>query len=164
MIRLILIVGMMTACAPSDRNISRFAGETQVWHTVSADAQVFRDGHDSVLARTIILDQRGKRRHYLSLSVLRRGPNGPQVLTVSQDLRPLPYVMHDRLKTNCTDTCHKTEIGAILLTQQAFSHATKVGMTIRIDGLRRNYLATVLAAIFRDSLTVAINVAATTGQ
>ena len=82
MVQLALVFSLLVACAPSDRLQRRYSHETQVWHTVSRDAEVYRDGVDHVMARTIILEIDGEARYYLSLSFLRGGPNGPKILTI----------------------------------------------------------------------------------
>ncbi len=155
MVQLALVFSLLVACAPSDRLQRRYSHETQVWHTVSRDAEVYRDGVDHVMARTIILEIDGEARYYLSLSFLRGGPNGPKILTIQQDGQPMPYVRHDRLNAFCIDHCHKSEVGQILLTKDAFRKAANDGMTLQADGLRRNYPLHIPARLFYRTLLAA---------
>lgn len=152
---------LLAACAPSERLQRSYAQNTGVWHTASRDTEVFRDRKDHVFARAIILEGGGEIAYYLSLSVLRGGPNGPKILTVTQDGQLMPYVMHDRLKTFCIDRCQKAEIGQIRLTQTQFRTAGNQGMTLEIDGQRRNYRAVVPARLFYSALQAANLLAST---
>lgn len=122
---------------------------------MSRDTEVFRDGEDHVSARTIILEGDGEVAYYLSLSFLRGGPNGPKILTVSQDAQRLDYVRHDRLNVFCVDRCHKAEVGQIRLTQEQFRTAADAGMILQVDGLRRDYTAVVPARLFSSALKAA---------
>ncbi len=146
---------LLAACAPSERLKRSYAQETDVWQTVSRDTEVFRDRTDHVLARAIILEGGGEVGYYLSLSFLRGKHNGPKILTVTHEGRPMPYVMHDRLRTVCIDHCHKAEIGQIRLTQAQFRAAGNEGMTLQVDGLRRNYTAVIPARLFYSALQAA---------
>lgn len=122
---------------------------------MSRDTEVFRDGEDHVSARTIILEGDGEVAYYLSLSFLRGGPNGPKILTVSQDAQRLDYVRHDRLNAVCVDRCHKAEVGQIRLTKDQFRTAADAGMILQVDGLRRDYTAVVPARLFSSALKAA---------
>ncbi|MFT5066307.1 MAG: hypothetical protein ACJAXK_003218 [Yoonia sp.] len=59
MVSRLIIIGLLAACSPSDRNIRHFSQDGQVLHTISRDAEVFRDAKDHVLARAIILQRHG---------------------------------------------------------------------------------------------------------
>ena len=155
LIRLALVFSLLVACAPSDRLQRSYNHDTLIWHTVSRDAEVYRDGVDHVLARTIILEGGGNTRYYLSLSFLRGGPNGPKILTIQHDGQPLPYVRYDRLNAFCIDHCHKAEIGQIQLTKDAFRRAANDGMSLQADGLRRNYPLHIPARLFYRALQAA---------
>lgn len=151
----LIIMGLLAACSPSDRNIRHFSQDGQVLHTISRDTEVFRNAKDHVLARAIILQRHGSVRYHLSLSVLRGGPNDPQVMSITQSDRALDYVMNDRLRMFCIDHCHKAEVGAITLSKSAFRRAANDGMVIKIHGRHRDYPTKIPARIFWDALTAA---------
>jgi len=150
-----LILILLAGCAPSDRQIRQLNSGTQVWHSVSRDAEVFRDRKDHVLARTIIMEKQGVTRYVLSLSVLRGGSNRPQILHVMNGDVPLPYVRHDRLSAHCIDHCHKTEVGSITLDKSTFRNAANDGLRLRIIGHRRDYTTSIPANIFWHALETA---------
>lgn len=143
---------VLAACAPSERLQRTYSDDTDIWQTVSRDTEVFRDAKDHVLARAIILEGGGEIRYYLSLSVLRGGPNGPRILTVAMNGEVMDYTPHDRLWTYCIDHCHRAEIGQIRLTETQFRQAANDGMLLDIDGRRRNYPAEVPARLFYNAL------------
>ena len=155
MLARLLFFILLAACAPSERLQRSYSPETRVWQSMSRDTEVFRDGEDHVSARTIILEGDGEVAYYLSLSFLRGGPNGPKILTVSQDAQRLDYVRHDRLNVFCVDRCHKAEVGQIRLTQEQFRTAADAGMILQVDGLRRDYTAVVPARLFSSALKAA---------
>ena len=149
MFRLLLLVLCLAGCTPHDRN-QWHNGETK--RIISRDTEVFRDGKDHINARTIILERDGYRRYYLSITVLRGGPNGPRVLAMYENGQKLAYTMHDRLRLFCIDHCHRSEIGAINLSATAFETAARAGMKIFIDGKRRDYPIVVHARLFQSVL------------
>ncbi len=153
MFRLLIALILLSACAPSDRNKRHFVDHAQMFQTVSRDTEVFRDGRDHVNVRAIILEKQGTHRYYLSLTVLRGGPNGPHIQAMQHNGKTVPYQRHDRLQTFCIDGCHKAEVGAITLTRAAFEKAAATGMTITIDGKRRDYLARVPSIVFANALS-----------
>tara|TARA_R110002051_G_scaffold14460_7_gene46885 strand:+ start:8104 stop:8604 length:501 start_codon:yes stop_codon:yes gene_type:complete len=155
MLARLLFLIFLAACAPSERLQRSYSPETRVWQSVSRDTEVFRDGEDHVSARAIILESNGEVAYYLSLSFLRGGPNGPKILTVSQDAKRLDYVQHDRLNAFCIDHCHKAEVGQIKLTKNQFRTAGNEGMILQVDGLRRNYTSVVPARLFYSALETA---------
>uniref|UniRef100_UPI00404778FF hypothetical protein n=2 Tax=Yoonia sp. TaxID=2212373 RepID=UPI00404778FF len=155
MLARLLFFILLAACAPSERLQRSYSPETNVWQSMSRDAEVFRDGEDHISARTIILEGDGEVAYYLSMSFLRGGPNGPRILTVSQGAQRLEYVRHDRLNAFCIDRCHKAEVGQISLTQDQFRTAAVAGMILQVDGLRRNYTAVVPARLFSSALKAA---------
>ena len=152
MLRILLALILLSACAPSDRNLRLYNDQTGITRTVSRDTEMFRDGRDHINARAIILEKAGQTRYHLSLSVLRGGPNGPRLLALSENEKSLCYQSHDHLSTNCIDRRHKAEISAITLDQSAFLRAASDGMNIDIDGTRRNYRAQVPVYIFASAL------------
>lgn len=149
MFRFVLLLICLAGCAPHDRN-QWHDGATK--HIVSRDTEAFRDGKDHINARTIILVRGRYRRYYLSLTVLRGGPNGPRLRAMHQNGQELAYQVHDRLRRFCIDHCHKSEIGAINLSALAFETATRDGMKNSIDGKRRDYQIVVPARLFRSVL------------
>lgn len=155
LVRLALVFSLLVACTPSDRLQRTYAHGTDVWQTVSRDTEVFRDDDVHVLARTIILEGGGETRYYLSLSFLHGRGARPQILTVSQDGNLLPYEMFDRLRTFCIDHCHSAEVGQIPLTITQFRRAANEGMTLEVDGKRRDYLAQIPPRLFYSALQVA---------
>lgn len=146
---------LLLACAPSGRLQPSYVHQTDTWQTVSHDAEVFRDGGDHMLARLVILEHAGAVRYYLSLSFLHGRSTGPQILSVTHGGKKLDYVRHDRLRAFCIDHCHKAEVGQIRLTQNQLFTAAKAGMTLQIDGLRRNYTAQVPAQLFSSAMNAA---------
>ncbi|WP_458790217.1 hypothetical protein [Yoonia sp. MH D7] len=146
---------LLVACAPSERLQRSYVHNTDVWQTVSRDIEVFRDRADHVLARTIILEGGGEIAYYLSLSFLHGKRSRPQILSVTQDGRLMPYELHDRFSTFCIDHCHKAEIGQIRLTQAQFRTAGNEGMALQIDGVRRNYTTNIPARLFYSALQAA---------
>lgn len=155
MVLRLLIVFLLVACSPSDRNIRTYSDATQVWQTVSRDTEVFRDGEDHISARAIVLQKDDSVQYYLSFSVLRGGPNGPLLRSMTHDGTVLDYRKHDRLNAFCIDRCHRAEIGAVTFTQAGFRQAANDGMAIEIDGLKRNYTTVIPARLFWDALLVA---------
>lgn len=151
LVRLVCFI-LLVSCAPSDRLQRTYAPTTGVWQVVSRDTEVFRDGRDHVLARAIILEGGGEAGYYLSLSFLHGKGNNPKAVSVAMNGVPMPYVMDDRLSTCCNDHCHKTEVGHIQLTKTQFRTAGNEGMTLVVDGLRRDYLAVVPARLFYTAL------------
>lgn len=154
LVRLVCFI-LLVSCAPSDRLQRTYAPANGVWQVVSRDTEVFRDGSDHVLARAIILEGGGEAGYYLSLSFLHGKGNRPVILSVTMNGVPMPYVMDDRLSTYCIDHCHKTEVGHIRLTKTQFRTAGNEGMTLVVDGLRRDYLAVVPARLFYTALQAA---------
>ncbi|MFT4743640.1 MAG: hypothetical protein ACI91Z_001616 [Yoonia sp.] len=155
MVLRLLIVFLFAACSPSDRNIRTYSDATQVWQTVTRDTEVFRDGKDHISARAIILQKDDTVRYYLSFSVLRGGPNGPRLRSMTHNGTVLDYRKHDRLNAFCIDRCHRAEIGAVTFTQAGFRQAANDGMVIEIDGLRRDYTAIIPARLFWNALSTA---------
>ena len=155
MVLRVLIVFLLAACSTSEPNIRTYSEATQVWQTVTRDTEVFRDGKDHISARAIILQKDDTIRYYLSFSVLRGGPNGPRLRSMTHNETVLDYRKHDRLNAFCIDRCHRAEIGAITFTQASFRQAANDGMLIEIDGLRRNYTALIPARLFWDALSTA---------
>lgn len=155
LVRLALLLSLLAACTPSDRLQRTYAHDTDVWHTVSRDAEVFRDRDVHVLARTIILEGGGETRYFLSLSVLHGRGARPQIVTVSHDGTLMPYAMHDRLRTFCIDHCHSAEIGQIPLTITQFRVAANDGITLNIAGKNRDYTAKIPPGLFYSALQAA---------
>ena len=155
MVLRVLIVCLLAACSPSERNIRTYSDATGSWQTVSRDTEVFRDGEDHISARAIVLQKGEAVRYYLSFSVLRGGSNGPRLRTMTHNGTVLDYRKHDRLNAFCIDRCHRAEIGAITFTQASFRQAANDGMVIEIDGLRRNYTTLIPARLFWDALSTA---------
>ena len=96
MLRILLALILLSACAPSDRNLRLYNDQTGITRTVSRDTEMFRDGRNHINARAIILEKAGQTRYHLSLSVLRGGPNGPRLLALSENEKSLCYQSHDR--------------------------------------------------------------------
>lgn len=148
----VLSLTFLMGCEPSDRLQRTYSHRTQIWQTISPDQEIFRDGRDHVSVRALILDDGGSTRHFfLSISVLRGGPNGPIIETVTSDGVPLAYRRLDRLLTACVDGCHKAEIGVVELSERAFMRAAMEGMQITMDGRRRYYEGDVAAGIFASA-------------
>lgn len=154
LVRLALFI-LLVACTPSDR-LQRTYGETNgVWQTVSRDTEVFRDDTDHVLARTIILESGSETRYFLSLSFLHGKGNRPRILSVEMNEQPLPYMLHDRLRTFCIDHCHAAEIGQIRLTAAQFRTAANGGMILSVTGKHRDHAPNVPARLFYSALQAA---------
>lgn len=146
---------LLVACTPSDRLLRTYNDDTGVWQTLSRDTEVYGDGQDHAIARTIILEAHAAKQYYLSLSFLHRRGSRPRILGITQDGRPLGYEMYDRFTTFCIDHCHKAEIGQIQMTQAQFKRAALSGMVLHITGQRRDYVAHVPARLFASVLGAA---------
>ena len=155
LVRLAFIFPLLIACSPSDRLQRSYMHETGVWQIVSRDPEVFRDRDVHVLARTIILESGGETRYYLSLSFLHGRGARPQITIVTQNGDLMPYEMHDRLRTFCIDHCHSAEVGQIPLTITQFRMAANEGMTLKVAGKRRDYLAQTPSRLFYSALQTA---------
>lgn len=155
LVRLAPIFSLLVACTPHARLQRTYAQDAGVWQTVSRDTEVFRDRDVHVLARTIILEGGGETRYYLSLSVLHGRGSRPQIVAVSNDGNVMPYQMHDRLRIYCIDHCHSTEVGHIPLTITQFRVAANAGMTLNVQGKRRDYRAQIPPGLFYSALQTA---------
>mgnify|MGYP000117634219 FL=1 len=147
-IYLIFALLLASACSPPStvtRQHDDWTGFTQV---ITDEHEILRDTTAVMTARGIMIARDGKQGFAVLTNLRRLVPNGPIIQSMHNGDTRLHYHRHDRPLTHCNDRCRRAETGAIYMTKAGFEVASHTGLTLRIQGRRGRYTATVPAGLF----------------
>ena len=148
----LLAVLVLPACSVQPQVTQRFDDWTGFTETITAEHEILRSGTAIMTVRGVVIARNGQRSLGVLTSLRRLAPNGPIIMHISSGLTRLDYRRHDRLLTHCSDRCRRTETGVIIMSEQAFRTASQTGLSLRVQGRRGRYAATVPAPLFQDIL------------
>lgn len=141
--RLCILCFLLTACASTQSVVSFHDDWTGVDTFTTTEQEIFRDRQGVMLVRPAITSRGGHYAFGIVIRVYRLVPNGPIIEKIESDGEILRYRRSDRLLTQCTDACRRTEIGVIHLTEAEFRNAASSGLSLRVFGRRGRYSGTV---------------------
>ena len=156
--RWILLLFALAGCQPiGDQVVTDYDDWLRSTSFTTQEREIYRgaDGIGIVTARPVIVMSPDGTGYAVLTNVRRRDVNGPRIDRITSQGVTLDYRRHDRLFTHCIDGCQRAEIGAIVLSRDAFTLAARTGLPLRIWGQRGRYEGTVPAEAFARVLTEA---------
>ena len=150
--RFMILCFLLTACSPIGSVVNFHDNWTGIDTITTNEQEIFRDRQGVMLVRPVITSRGGQRAFGIVTRIYRIVPNGPIIEKIESNGNLLRYQKTDRLLTQCIDTCRRTEIGVIHLTEAEFRNAAKSGLPLRIFGRRGRYHGTVSPALLQTLL------------
>jgi hypothetical protein len=137
--RALILCFLLGACTAPQAVVSFHDDWTGIDMITTREQEIFRDRQGVMLVRPAITSRGGQYAFGIVTRIYRLVPNGPIIEKIESNGTPLRYKRTDRLLTQCTDACRRTEIGVIHLTEAEFRNAARSGLPLRVFGRRGRY-------------------------